>query len=378
MTTAAEATAAIAVVSAFVSEHPDVVTPPVVTPPVVTPPPPPPPAPTPVPGVDTPMPLMPDVPAAPTLKHSAVTVTATGLDVDFNKVEFTGSYICIDDKDPTLVLNSLVLQDITCDAQAGTLFYSHGGCGGKGAQIGRVISKTNRSGRQFFEFCGPWGPIEITDLTVIYDPTPNTMTGNIATSCQLGNKGPTDHFPSVIVRKNRVENIYCGPKPADLTQGWQPKDYWNGDGFTAERSCDYLQVDNGYYKNITDGGIDSKARKNKFGTIYAENCRQALKIWDDSTCDHLTSVNPVVQGGIGSCSHLRFMGNAPNPDGTHTRIPEHYYPDVKATGNAPLIHIEDGPVKFVGSGTFSGPSLVVLANGGSLTADSTWNGKPIK
>lgn len=355
---------------------------PVVTPdPVPGPPPsPPPPSPPPPPSQSGyRVPALPAAPVGPFADHEPFTVKTK--QVVLNKQRFHDDYISIHHSDKALMMELLQLSDCIGD-NVGSIFYMDSMTHLAKAVIDRAACPNVKRGRPFLRFCGVVGDVLINDVAGIYDPTPNTNTGDIATVAGFGNKAAGEVIKRVEINRVHGENIYCGPNPNDATKGWQPGQYWNGDVVTAERTVEQFIVNELYGKHITDGAVDSKARFNQLGLIYAEAMRCALKLWDDSEVEEVVSINPVLQGGIGGLSHLRLMGDAASGrrSNASTLPPVHSMPKVWSDGKAPLARIENGPIRFIGGGRFDelgGAPLLFKTNGGSLAPGSTWNGRAI-
>jgi hypothetical protein len=306
--------------------------------------------------------VMPDLPKPPVGPFAAYGGSSSlPLSLVLAKKLFKSHYIDLDEADKALLMDLLQVTDAQC-SDLGSLFYMVSGGHLKTALLERVACANVRAGRPFLRFCGVINSITVNDLDLTYVGT-NTQIGNIATAVSVGNKATGEAIGSVKASRIRVQNIYDN-LPSDL--------YWNGDGFTTERTLGSLDLSHVTVINAPDGAVDSKARTNKISYVYAERCRQALKLWDDTVADHIVSINPVLQGGIGGKCHLRLMGG--------TRVRKYEMTNVWADGDAPLIRIENGPIEFHGTGKYIGGSspLVSKTNGGSLVAGSTWNGQAIK
>lgn len=371
-------------------------------PPVVTPPPPaePPPVVTPPPPVVTPPPpsgggtvpatpidrsFFPDPPLPPVgpfTKRAPFKVDAPQASLVLKHLEFDGDYtaVAINAQVDTLEMSDCIGNN------TGSFIYTAAGAGSLlRATIERVKGANQRKGRPAFRLYG--GPAEefvTNDIDIVYDPSPNTMTGDIATGFQVGEKWTNaklpDGSPDLVKRAADVERkrvklwkgnrihikgIHDGPNPLDPTKGWQPDDYWNGDGGTGEESIEEVDLDNLFMEIITDGAVDLKC-KGKIGFLRAEATR-GTKFWNTMHLRRLLSLDPVLQGGIGGCTHLRVQGNNKNPP--VITIDQFY-----GAGNKQFVDIENGPVQLNVVGHFEGPSFVRLNNGGSLMPGSTWNG----
>lgn len=325
---------------------------------------------------------MPDLPVAPasalttknpfTVSEANIQLIGGRRQLKFERTAFARAYTAIKHLQTSPDFDDLILNDITCDL-VGSLFYGAFGRTIHTTTVNRILCTNVKPGRPFFMFHGFMGPIVINDLDLVWDPTPNTMTGDIPTGMQVGSHPGDDHglgedIESITINRMRVQGI---------NTNWPATSYWNGDGVTIEGTVRHATINNLTVIGVTDGGCDIKCPAT-IGRMYVESSRAGTKLWDTTTVAHLIVMTPKLQGGIGGKSCLRLQGLKA---GSTAQPPTFEFPDVYAhvapSDPAPLIVIENGPLLFHGVGFYDGPTLVKTGNGGSLLPGSTWNGNAI-
>ncbi|MDF3056730.1 MAG: hypothetical protein K0R17_945 [Rariglobus sp.] len=120
------------------------------------------------------------------------------------------------------------------------------------------------------------------------------------------------------------------------------KNYWNGDGFVAERGVSKLTFVDCMAFDCTDGGWDLKADGVVFKGCVAFRNKRNFRIWGESSFENCIAGYPVKRGGSGGAANFgvytkgalvldrcTLVGDAPpfdievkgaSPDATHVRI----------------------------------------------------------
>jgi hypothetical protein len=80
--------------------------------------------------------------------------------------------------------------------------------------------------------------------------------------------------------------------------------YWNGDGFTTERSVRSIHFEDTVASGSTDGGYDLKSSETTLLRARAEDNMRNFRIWGDSTIADCVSRNPRKRGGTGKQNHI--------------------------------------------------------------------------
>jgi hypothetical protein len=82
-------------------------------------------------------------------------------------------------------------------------------------------------------------------------------------------------------------------------------DYWNGDGFTAERGVYNLRIEDCRAVGNTDGGFDLKSTSTVLVNTIAEDNGRNYRLWGQADLINPTGIDPHVRGGI--ASQLQIM-----------------------------------------------------------------------
>lgn len=261
------------------------------------------------------------------------------------------------------IVDRVEMSDLIAD-RVGRLLYMPGGSAVRRFMLDRVSAEGVLKGQPFITLRGTQdGDVEadINDLRVIFEAAPNTSSGDIPTAIQCGGKGVGEKL-----RRVTINRIYVEGAQSKLGV----RNYWNGDGPTAERSLALFEVIDGFILNCSDGGIDTKAVMSRLERITVEGCLGNFKIWGNADLTDCVSRSPIDRGGTGGRCHFRLMGNNTKP----TRV---IAKGIEATGDGALLSIQNGALEFHGEGSFSGKTIVSKSDGGKLVAGSTWNGNVI-
>lgn len=77
-------------------------------------------------------------------------------------------------------------------------------------------------------------------------------------------------------------------------------DYWNGDGFSAERGTYDIRFTNTYAAGNSDGGYDIKSRTATMVDVKAADNKRNFRFWGNITVDGCTGTDPYQRGGSGT------------------------------------------------------------------------------
>ncbi|MEH3106947.1 MAG: hypothetical protein PGN09_06555 [Sphingomonas fennica] len=114
-----------------------------------------------------------------------------------------------------------------------------------------------------------------------------------------------DTVHDVVFRRVTMEN--------NATVDGAASDYWQGDGFSAERDTYNIQFIDTVSRGNTDGGYDIKSNNVTFLRALAENNGRNYRVWgDDVTIDSSTGLDPHKRGGITTQSQLWVKDGAEN------------------------------------------------------------------
>lgn len=87
--------------------------------------------------------------------------------------------------------------------------------------------------------------------------------------------------------------------------------YWNGDGFVAERGVHNLRFENTIASGNTDAGYDLKSSNTTLVNAIADRNNRNYRFWSTSiTLQDSTSLNPTFYGGNGDTAHVWLGSNA--------------------------------------------------------------------
>jgi len=85
-------------------------------------------------------------------------------------------------------------------------------------------------------------------------------------------------------------------------------EYWNGDGFSDERTNSRIR----YYwcvaTDCTDGGFDTKSAGVYLADCTARGNKKNYRLWNTGTLVRCRSETPVLRGGEGGSAHFAFSG----------------------------------------------------------------------
>jgi hypothetical protein len=163
---------------------------------------------------------------------------------------------------------------------------------------------------------------------------------------------------------------------------WRRKDkqYWNGDGFSAERTNRRLLFRKCAAWDNSDGGFDLKARDSLLDDCIAGRNARNYRLWSDIRATRLTSIEPVKIGGIGDTVHFALMGSkAPGGAPIVIRIA---HLSVKGARAFPIFDVHDGPVRIIIESydidVPAGTPLIRRRGKGSVPGGVQWSGTPPK
>ena len=142
-------------------------------------------------------------------------------------------------------------------------------------------------------------------------------------------------------------------------------DYWNGDGFAAERGVYNLTFQDTVASGNTDAGYDIKAGNTKFIRASASGNNENFRLWGKSvTVTDSVSSNPIHYGGTGKTAHLWVAGGADvtldnfrysDPSGTVTAF--------DMLNGANTVKLVDMALPPIGRMHLGGNSLIKLPGG---------------
>lgn len=308
----------------------------------------------------------PSAPAAPEQPQTASkSMQFIRSSANIRKQSFSGGS-AVRKLDTQTIVDTLVMEDLTT-VGSGRLLYMPGGSAVRLATFNRIEGINVMPGQPYLGVRGLTdGNIEatVTDLKVVFSTTPNTDTGDFPAGFQGGGKGDGEKIAKITMERVYVEGAISK---------WSTSKYWNGDGVAMERCVQQFEATDIDIKNCIDGGLDTKAVKNKLLRVRVEGCLGNYKLWDDTDGDHLTSIGPVDNAGRGGRVHFRLMG-----DTSKKTVPTYNLTNIEAIGaDAPLFWVENGEVLITATGTFDGTRLVGTTSGGKVAPGSTWNGEPL-
>jgi hypothetical protein len=96
-------------------------------------------------------------------------------------------------------------------------------------------------------------------------------------------------------------------------------EYWNGDGFTAEKNVRNVRFEDTLASGSTDGGYDLKSSETTLLRARAEDNMRNFRIWGESTIKDCVSSNPRKRGGSGKQNHI-WVAKGAKVDVTECRI----------------------------------------------------------
>ncbi|VVT00183.1 conserved hypothetical protein [Sphingomonas sp. EC-HK361] len=161
---------------------------------------------------------------------------------------------------------------------------------------------------------------------------------------------------------------------------WKRKDaqYWNGDGFSAERGNKRLIFRNCAAWGNSDGGFDLKASDSLLDDCVSGRNARNYRLWSSIRATRLTSIEPVKIGGIGDTVHFALMG-AKTAGGAPIVIRIAHL-SVRSTKAWPLFDVHDGPVRIIidshDINVPTGTPLIRPRGKGSVPGGIQWGGPP--
>ena len=124
----------------------------------------------------------------------------------------------------------------------------------------------------------------------------------------------------------------------------EDKQYWNGDGFSAERGNARLLFRQCAAWENSDGGFDLKASDSVLDDCVSGRNARNYRLWSNIRATRLTSVDPMKIGGIGDTNHFAIMGSEGAREPLVIRI-EHL--TVKSDKAWPIFDVHDGPAHII-------------------------------
>ncbi|MDN5857114.1 MAG: hypothetical protein L0H84_00695 [Pseudonocardia sp.] len=88
------------------------------------------------------------------------------------------------------------------------------------------------------------------------------------------------------------------------------RDYWNGDGFSAEEQTYDIRFTNTYAAGNTDGGYDIKSRSATMIDVRAADNKRNFRFWGNITVDGCTGTDPKQRGGTGTQAQVHATSAA--------------------------------------------------------------------
>jgi hypothetical protein len=159
---------------------------------------------------------------------------------------------------------------------------------------------------------------------------------------------------------------------------WKRNDrqYWNGDGFSAERGNRRLLFRACAAWDNSDGGFDLKASDSMLDDCISGRNARNYRLWSSINASRLTSIEPNKVGGIGDTVHFALMG-AKAPGGAPIVIRIAHLV-VKSAHGWPIFDVHDGPVRIIVDShdiqVPAGTQLIRPRGKGSVPGGITWGG----
>jgi len=163
---------------------------------------------------------------------------------------------------------------------------------------------------------------------------------------------------------------------------WKRNDrqYWNGDGFSAERGNRRLVFRSCAAWDNSDGGFDLKASDSMLDDCISGRNARNYRLWSSINASRLTSIEPNKVGGIGDTVHFALMG-AKAPGGAPIVIRIAHLV-VKSAHGWPIFDVHDGPVRIIIDShdiqVPAGTQLIRPRGKGSVPGGIKWGGTPPK
>lgn len=84
--------------------------------------------------------------------------------------------------------------------------------------------------------------------------------------------------------------------------------YWNGDGFSDERTNARIRYHGCIATQNADGGFDTKSADVYLSECKARGNKKNYRLWNTGHLEHCQSETPALRGGTGSTAHFAFQG----------------------------------------------------------------------
>lgn len=163
---------------------------------------------------------------------------------------------------------------------------------------------------------------------------------------------------------------------------WKRKDrqYWNGDGFSAERGNRRLIFRNCAAWENSDGGFDLKASDSLLDDCLSGRNARNYRLWSSIRATRLTSLDPIKVGGIGDTVHFALMGAKARQGAPIVIRIAHLV--VKSSRAWPIFDVHDGPVRIIVDthdiNVPAGTPMIRPRGKGSVPGGIQWGGLPPK
>ena len=95
----------------------------------------------------------------------------------------------------------------------------------------------------------------------------------------------------------------------DTTDARAEDEYWNGDGFSAEREVYDVVLRETTASGHTDAGYDLKSSSTRLEDVTASDNKRNFRLWSDVVVDGCASGEPRKRGGTGSTVHLQALSD---------------------------------------------------------------------
>ena len=119
------------------------------------------------------------------------------------------------------------------------------------------------------------------------------------------NRQDGDNFCMGIHLQNTVHNVMIRRTTMkNCTQTLASSEYWNADGFVAERETYNIALEDTVSEGHTNGGYDLKSNGVTLLRTSASDNKRNYRIWGSATLTDCTSNEPNKRGGSGSESHV--------------------------------------------------------------------------
>lgn len=155
------------------------------------------------------------------------------------------------------------------------------------------------------------------------------------------------------------------------------RQYWNGDGFSAERGNARLLFRRCSAWDNSDGGFDLKSTDTVLDDCVSGGNARNYRLWSSIRATRLTSIEPNKLGGIGDTNHFAIMAGR---DGHAPPMIHIDHLRIRSTRRWPIFDVHDGPARIIiGSHDIQvppGTPLVRPRDGGSVLDGVQFAGPP--